>query len=114
MALAISPQVPGPSFALSTALCSKIQMAKGPSVALAFCPLASHIKYLRAEHVSMKSHACHESNAAAGQWQTCFLEAPSQVSIFSPSGRTQIASVQGKAAGAVSEGQSSQGMAESM
>lgn len=88
-------------------------MAKAPSVALAFCPLASHIKYLRAEHVSMKSHAAAMNPMPQpGSGRHVSLRPLLKCQFSPPSGRTQIASVQGKAAGPVSEGQSSQGMAK--
>jgi hypothetical protein len=55
MALAMGSPVNGPSFALSTAK-STIQLESARSMALAFCPLASHIKHWEGKHVSMKGH----------------------------------------------------------
>jgi hypothetical protein len=56
MALAMGSPVTGPS-ALSIAKCSISQLGKARSVALAFCPLASHTNHWKAKHVSTKGHA---------------------------------------------------------
>jgi hypothetical protein len=56
MALRVSPLVTGFSSTLSSAKCSIIQLLKAPSVALAFGPLANHIKHWEVRHVSMKGY----------------------------------------------------------
>jgi hypothetical protein len=121
MALSLGSPVTGPSFALSTAKCLTIQLERAQSVALAFCPMASHIKHWEAKHVSMKGHTAAigpmPQPGIAGSkilssrhpvWRP--LLNASSYSFCPPSSR--IVRVEAGPASLESEGQSSQGAAE--
>jgi hypothetical protein len=117
MALAIGSPVTGPSFALSTAKCLTVQLERAQSVALAFCPLASHIKHREAKHVSMKGHAAAMGptpqpsiNVLSSRHPVWRLLNASSCPFCPLSGH--MVRVEAGPASEESEGQSSQGMAE--